>query len=94
MGTNYRYWIFVTPIIESDAHTRVHHTVPYGTAPLGWRCTRHFLPGYDRTVPLGHFATGSSYVRRDGFGSRQRHELDNDNDNEDDNDNELRDDAG
>src|SRR5208282_4553258 len=23
-------------------------------------CPRHFVPGYDRTVPPGHFATGSS----------------------------------
>jgi hypothetical protein len=26
---------------------------------LGWRCPRHFVPGYDRTVPPGHFATGT-----------------------------------
>ena len=25
----------------------------YGS--LGWRCPRHFVPGYDRTVPPGHF---------------------------------------
>ena len=40
------------------AHTCTNHTVPYGTALLGWRCPRHFVPGYDRTVPPGHFATG------------------------------------
>jgi len=40
------------------AHTRANHTVPYGTALLRWRCPRHFVPGYDRTVPPGHFATG------------------------------------
>src|ERR1700733_6393700 len=34
------------------AHPR-DHTVPYGTALLGWRCPRHFVPGYDRTVPPG-----------------------------------------
>jgi hypothetical protein len=28
-------------------------SVPYGTALLGWRCPRHFVPGYDRTVPPG-----------------------------------------
>ena len=37
-----------------------NHTVPYGTALLGWRCPRHFVPGYDRTVTslesLGCFA--------------------------------------
>src|SRR3984957_8185973 len=38
-----------------DAHTRANHTVPYGTALLGRRCPRHFVPGYDRTVPPGHF---------------------------------------
>jgi hypothetical protein len=27
--------------------------VPSGTALLGWRCPRHFVPGYDRTVPSG-----------------------------------------
>jgi hypothetical protein len=29
------------------------HTVPYGTVLLGWECSRHFVPGYDRTVPPG-----------------------------------------
>jgi hypothetical protein len=29
------------------------HTVPYGTGLLGWRCPRHFVPGYDHTVPPG-----------------------------------------
>jgi hypothetical protein len=24
-------------------------------APLGRRCPRHFVPGYDHTVPPGHF---------------------------------------
>jgi hypothetical protein len=27
--------------------------VPYGTVLLGWGCSRHFVPGYDRTVPPG-----------------------------------------
>jgi hypothetical protein len=27
---------------------------------LGWRCPRHFVPGYDRMVPPGPFATGFS----------------------------------
>src|ERR1700719_1865726 len=35
------------------AHTCTNHTVPYGTALLGWRCPRHFVPGYDHAVPLG-----------------------------------------
>jgi hypothetical protein len=35
------------------AHTCANHTVPYGTALLGWRCSRHFVPGYDHAVPLG-----------------------------------------
>ena len=29
------------------------HTVPYGTVLSGWRCPRHFVPGYDRAVPPG-----------------------------------------
>src|SRR5271166_3891080 len=35
-----------------------HRTLRDGS--LGWRCPRHFVPGYDRTVPPGHFATASS----------------------------------
>jgi hypothetical protein len=35
------------------AHTRTNHTVPYGTVFFGWRSPRHFVPGYDRTVPPG-----------------------------------------
>src|SRR5580704_15521332 len=45
------------------AQTCANHTVPYGTALLGWRCPRHFVPGYDRTVPPGHFATGFSWAK-------------------------------
>jgi hypothetical protein len=29
------------------------HTVPYGTVLWGWGCSRHFVPGNDRTVPPG-----------------------------------------
>jgi hypothetical protein len=35
------------------AHTGANQTVPYGTALLRLRCPRHFVPGYDRTVPPG-----------------------------------------
>ena len=35
------------------AYTCANQTVPYGTAPLGWRFPRHFVPGYDRDVPTG-----------------------------------------
>jgi hypothetical protein len=35
------------------AHTCANHTVPYGTALLGWRFPRHFVPGYDRCCPDG-----------------------------------------
>jgi hypothetical protein len=42
---------------DTDA-TCTNHPVPYGTALLGWRCPRHFVPAYDRTVPPGHFARG------------------------------------
>src|ERR1700726_4634645 len=50
---------FVTPNHRIGAHTWANHTVPYGTVLLGWRCPRHFVPGYDRTVPPGRFATVS-----------------------------------
>jgi hypothetical protein len=49
--------------ITSDrigAHTDTDQTVPYGTALWGWHCPRHFMPGYGRTVPPGHLATGAS----------------------------------
>jgi hypothetical protein len=35
------------------ARTGANQTVPYGTALLRSRCPRHFVPGYDRTVPPG-----------------------------------------
>jgi hypothetical protein len=39
--------------LRIGAHTCTNHTAPYGTALLGWRCPRHFVPGYDHAVPLG-----------------------------------------
>src|ERR1700694_770849 len=39
--------------LRIGAHTCTNHTVPYGTALLGWRCPRHVVPGYDHAVPLG-----------------------------------------
>ena len=52
---------FVTPIIESvRSSAHLHESYPYPTGRLfGWRRPRHFVPGYDRTVPPGHFAMGS-----------------------------------
>jgi hypothetical protein len=44
-GSKFRHFIH-----RIGAHTRTNQTVPYGTVLLG--------PGYDRTVPLGHFSTG------------------------------------
>ena len=43
--------------IDSCVHLQAckNHTVPYGTDLLGWRSPRHFVPGYDRIVPPGHF---------------------------------------
>src|SRR5271166_5536081 len=41
-----------------------HRTLRDGS--LGWRCPRHFVPGYDRTVPPGHFATASMLVGIEG----------------------------
>src|SRR6202040_2688051 len=58
---SFRIRNFVTPIIES-VRTPARIT-PYPTGRLfGWRYPRHFVPGYDRTVPPGHFATGSSVL--------------------------------
>jgi hypothetical protein len=36
-----------------------HRTLRDGL--LGVGLPRHFVPGYDRTVPPGHFATGSGW---------------------------------
>src|ERR1700730_6581168 len=44
---------FLPSIFESVHHTCTNHTVPYGTALLGRRCPRHFVPGYDHAIPLG-----------------------------------------
>src|SRR5271166_934272 len=53
--------LFEIPSLQSSnrcAHLHEsHRTLRDGS--LGWRCPRHFVPGYDRTVPPGHFATGS-----------------------------------
>jgi hypothetical protein len=49
---------FVTPIIES-VRSSAHLHESYRTLRdgcFGWRGPRHFVPGYDRTVPPGHFA--------------------------------------
>jgi hypothetical protein len=43
----------ISSLQPSVQHTCTNHTVPYGTALLGWRCPRHFVPGYDHAVPLG-----------------------------------------
>ena len=57
---SFRIRNFVTPITSNRcAHLHEsHRTLRDGS--LGWRCPRHFVPGYDRTVPPGHFATGFS----------------------------------
>ncbi len=39
--------------LRIGAHICTNHTVPYGTALLGWRRPRHFVPGYDHAVPPG-----------------------------------------
>jgi hypothetical protein len=54
------------------AHAHLHeHTVPYGAALLGWHSPSHFVPGYDRSVPPGHFATGFSYGSPDPLNIRR-----------------------
>ena len=45
---------------SSSSSFVLDRTVPYGTGSFGWRFSRHFVPGYDRTVPPGQFATGFS----------------------------------
>jgi hypothetical protein len=44
----------------------MNQTVPYGTALLGRRCPRHFVPGYDRTVPPGQAPSGRRALRSPG----------------------------
>jgi hypothetical protein len=47
---------FVIPILQSPnrgAHICKNQTVPYGTALFEGAIPRHFVPGYDRTVPPG-----------------------------------------
>src|SRR5580693_7771484 len=39
---------FRRSIYRIGGHTCANQTVPYGTALLGWRGPRHFVPGYDR----------------------------------------------
>jgi hypothetical protein len=34
-------------------HTGANQTVPYGDGPFEVAVSRHFVPGYDRTVPPG-----------------------------------------
>ena len=49
----------VTPIVES-VRTPAPITPHLRDGSLGGRYPRHFVPGYDRTVPPGHFAIGFS----------------------------------
>jgi hypothetical protein len=41
------------PLLRDTNAECPNHTVPCGTAPFGWRCSRHHVPGYDRIVPPG-----------------------------------------
>src|ERR1700724_2352379 len=43
-------------IVPGVLRTRSYRTLRDGSC--GWRFSRHFVPGYDRTVPPGQFATG------------------------------------
>jgi hypothetical protein len=56
---SFRIRNFYHPDHRTGAHTCANHTVPYGTAPFGWCCPRHFVPGYDRAVPPGRKPTKS-----------------------------------
>jgi hypothetical protein len=44
---------FVTPIIESRCAHLQESDRTLRDGSFGWRCPRHFVPGYDRTVPPG-----------------------------------------
>jgi hypothetical protein len=46
------------------AHADANHTGPYGAALMRWPCPRHFVPGYDRTVPPGLGAKASFRARK------------------------------
>jgi hypothetical protein len=50
----------------------MHQTVPYGTALLRGRCPRHFVPGYDRTIPPGLAPKGLEDSAQ-GFNPGNRH---------------------
>jgi hypothetical protein len=45
----FRHWNRFAHLHESDRALR--------DGSFGRRCPRHFVPGYDRIVPPGHFAT-------------------------------------
>src|ERR1700730_15293876 len=55
-----KYLVSVLSQSSSSSSFVLDHTVPYGTGSFGWRLSKHFVPGYDRTVPPGQFATGFS----------------------------------
>jgi hypothetical protein len=43
---------------------------------LGWRtCSRHFVPGYDRIVPLGHYFTALRTAENYASVARRDHRL-------------------
>jgi len=52
----HKFEAFYQCAITSDrigAHTDTDHIRLGGDGSLGWRCPRHFVPGYGRTVPPG-----------------------------------------
>src|ERR1700726_1673905 len=50
----FSYSKFVTPIIESVRTPAPITPCPTGRFFWGDACPRHFVPGYDRSVPPGH----------------------------------------
>ncbi len=66
-----------TSITESKCAPRQesHRTLRDGS--LGWRCPRHFVPGYDRTVPPGQkpFARRCPHIKLALTGLKPRAEF-------------------
>jgi hypothetical protein len=50
------------------------HIVPYGTA-LSGDLSRHFVPGYDHTVPLGRNLRAEAFIKLALMGLKPRAEY-------------------
>jgi hypothetical protein len=54
--------VAANPLVEMCAVRTPARIKPYPPGRLFWggRCPRHLVPGYNRTVPPGHFPTSSN----------------------------------